>query len=146
MKRLMAFGMLMGVVTPALASDLVIYSARADNLLKPIVAKYEQQTGVKIKLVNDKAGVLIEKIKAEGANTPADLLITVDGGNLWQAAQENPAAIPRPTKSLVWYVSTRPYHFLQPNQNQSKPAINLRRFIYPQVERQAVFKNIGQCL
>lgn len=63
MKRLMAFGMLMGVVTPALASDLVIYSARADNLLKPIVAKYEQQTGVKIKLVNDKAGVLIEKLK-----------------------------------------------------------------------------------
>ena len=47
MKRLMTFGMLMGAVTPALASDLVIYSARADNLLKPIVAKYEQQTGVK---------------------------------------------------------------------------------------------------
>ena len=72
---------------PAFANDLVIYSARADNLLKPIVAKYEQKTGTKITLVNDKANVLVEKLKAEGTNTPADLLITVDGGNLWQAAQ-----------------------------------------------------------
>ena len=126
MKRLMAFGMLMGVVTPALASDLVIYSARADNLLKPIVAKYEQQTGVKIKLVNDKAGVLIEKIKAEGANTPADLLITVDGGNLWQAAQEN---ILRPVNSKVLETNIPP-QFQDPQNRWFGMSVRARTIFY----------------
>ena len=126
MKRLMAFGMLMGVVTPALASDLVIYSARADNLLKPIVAKYEQQTGVKIKLVNDKAGVLIEKIKAEGANTPADLLITVDGGNLWQAAQEN---ILRPVNSKLLETNIPP-QFQDPQNRWFGMSVRARTIFY----------------
>ena len=126
MKRLMTFGMLMGAVTPALASDLVIYSARADNLLKPIVAKYEQQTGVKIKLVNDKAGVLIEKIKAEGANTPADLLITVDGGNLWQAAQEN---ILRPVNSKVLETNIPP-QFQDPQNRWFGMSVRARTIFY----------------
>ena len=126
MKRLMTFGMLMGAVTPALASDLVIYSARADNLLKPIVAKYQQQTGVKIKLVNDKAGVLIEKIKAEGANTPADLLITVDGGNLWQAAQEN---ILRPVNSKVLETNIPP-QFQDPQNRWFGMSVRARTIFY----------------
>ena len=33
-------------------------------------------------------GLLLERLKAEGANTPADMLITVDAGNLWLAAKE----------------------------------------------------------
>ena len=98
MKKWLIGATIMAVATPALATELVVYSARADHLLKPIVEKYEQKTGTKIKLVNDKAGVLIERLKTEGANTPADLLITVDGGNLWQAAQ---AGIFRPINSSI---------------------------------------------
>lgn len=76
-----------GAAGPAFAQELVVYSSRADNLLKPIVEAYQQKTGVTVKLVNDKAGPLMERMRAEGANSPADVLITVDGGNLWQAAQ-----------------------------------------------------------
>lgn len=72
---------------PAFAAELVVYSSRSTELLKPIAAKYEQKTGHKIKLVEDKAGPLMAKLKAEGSNSPADVFITVDGGNLWQATQ-----------------------------------------------------------
>lgn len=73
--------------TPALANEITVYSARADELLRPVVQAYERETGTRVTLVSDRAGPLMEKLKAEGRNTPADVFITVDGGNLWQAAQ-----------------------------------------------------------
>ena len=69
------------------AEELVVYSARIEKLLKPLVSAYEKETGTHIKLLAGKEGPLLERLKAEGAKTPADLLITVDAGNLWQAAQ-----------------------------------------------------------
>ncbi|MFZ4499147.1 MAG: extracellular solute-binding protein, partial [Burkholderiales bacterium] len=73
----------------ALAADrLVVYSARIEALIKPMFEAYSKETGVEIQYVTDKEGALVERLKAEGANTPADLLITTDAGNLWQAAQE----------------------------------------------------------
>ncbi|VEB42248.1 Probable binding protein component of ABC iron transporter PA5217 precursor [Chromobacterium violaceum] len=46
---------------------------------------YKKETGVSVKLVSDKEGPLMERLRAEGRNSPADLLLTVDAGNLWQA-------------------------------------------------------------
>ena len=72
-----------------LASDeVVVYSARNEQLIKPLFDAYTKETGVKVKFVTDKAGPLMQRLKSEGANTPADLFITVDAGNLWQAANE----------------------------------------------------------
>lgn len=67
---------------------LVVYSSRKEHLIKPVFDLYTEQTGVEIQYTTDKAGVLIERLKAEGANTPADLLITVDAGNLGYAASQ----------------------------------------------------------
>lgn len=67
---------------------ITVYSARAEHLIEPIFSRYTEQTGVKIRYITDSAGALIQRLKAEGANTPADLLLTVDAGNLWQASQE----------------------------------------------------------
>jgi len=73
----------------ALAAErLVVYSARIEALIKPMFEAYTRETGVEIQYVTDKEGALVERLKAEGANTPADLLITTDAGNLWQATQE----------------------------------------------------------
>lgn len=74
---------------PALAEEVVVYSARNEQLIKPLFDAYTKQTGVTVKFITDKEGPLMERLKAEGANTPADVLITVDAGNLWQAAQQN---------------------------------------------------------
>lgn len=68
--------------------ELVIYSARIEELIKPVFDEYTKETGVNIKFITDKEGPLLQKIKNEGVNTPADILITVDAGNLWQAANE----------------------------------------------------------
>lgn len=68
------------------AEEIVIYSARNEQYIKPLFDLYIKQTGVQIKFVTDKEGPLMERLKAEAANTPADMLITVDAGNLWQAA------------------------------------------------------------
>lgn len=71
----------------ALASDeLVVYSARNEQLIKPLFDAYTKESGVEVKFITGKAGSLLQRLKAEGDNTPADLLITVDAGNLWQAA------------------------------------------------------------
>ncbi|SPX86902.1 extracellular solute-binding protein [Moraxella ovis] len=71
---------------PAFASELVVYSSRADELLRPIAQAYQVKTGTKVTLVNDKDGPLMARVQAEGANTKGDVLITVDGGNLWKAS------------------------------------------------------------
>lgn len=72
----------------ALAEELVVYTARKEHLIKPLFEAYEKETGVKINYLTGKAAPLMERLKAEGANTKADLLITVDAGNLWHAANE----------------------------------------------------------
>lgn len=67
---------------------VTIYSSRNEQLIKPLLDKYTEETGVKIELVTDKTGPLMARLEAEGKNTPADMLLTVDAGNLWQAAQQ----------------------------------------------------------
>ena len=68
--------------------ELVIYSARKEHLVKPLFDLYTEKTGTKIRYITDKAGPLLARLEAEGKNTPADLLITVDAGNLWQASKQ----------------------------------------------------------
>lgn len=70
------------------AGDVVVYSARKEHLIKPLFDTYTKKTGVTVKYITDKAGPLLARLKAEGARTPADILMTVDAGNLWHAAQE----------------------------------------------------------
>lgn len=75
-------------VMPTSAEEIVVYSARNEQLIKPLFDSYSAETGTVIKFITDKEGPLLERLKAEGKNTPADLLITVDAGNLWLAAKE----------------------------------------------------------
>ena len=72
----------------AFSQEIVVYSARKEHLIKPVFELYTKETGVQVKYITDKAPVLLQRIKAEGENTPADLLITVDAGNLWHAAKQ----------------------------------------------------------
>lgn len=74
--------------TSVSAAEVVVYSARSEQLIKPLFDAYTKETGVEIKFITDKEGALMERLKAEGANTPADILLTVDAGNLWAASKE----------------------------------------------------------
>jgi iron(III) transport system substrate-binding protein len=89
--RLLLCGQLLLVVFLAAgcsrpADELVVYSARNEQLIKPIFDRYTAETGVAVRFVTDDAGPLIERLAAEGRNSRADLLMTVDAGELWNAA------------------------------------------------------------
>ena len=87
-KVLLAVAAFAGLATTVQAADeVVVYSSRIDELIKPVFDAYTAKTGVQVRFITDKEAPLMARIKAEGVNTPADLLLTVDGGNLWQAEQ-----------------------------------------------------------
>lgn len=77
-----------GTATAGNGEVVTIYSSRNEQLIKPLLDKYTEESGVKIELVTDKTGPLMARLQAEGKNTPADMLLTVDAGNLWQAAEQ----------------------------------------------------------
>lgn len=68
--------------------ELNIYSSRHYNTDDKLYGDFAEQNGVRINLIEGNADELIERIKSEGANSPADILITVDAGRLWRAEQE----------------------------------------------------------
>jgi iron(III) transport system substrate-binding protein len=102
LKRLVSIAitiLFLAAPAPALSrQEIVVYSARKDHLIRPLFQAYTRETGVRVNYITGKAPVLLQRIKAEGANTSADLLITVDAGNLWHAAREG---ILRPVRSPV---------------------------------------------
>ena len=72
----------------AQAKELVVYSSRQDHLIKPVFEMYTEKTGVKINFITDREAPLMARLRAEGVNTPADMFMTVDAGNLWQAEEQ----------------------------------------------------------
>ncbi|MER3431910.1 MAG: Fe(3+) ABC transporter substrate-binding protein [Leptolyngbya sp. ERB_1_1] len=77
---------------------LNLYSARHYDSDNAIYEGFTKKTGIKVNLVEAEADKLIERIKSEGTNSPADVLLTVDSGRLWRAQQEN---LLQPVKSSV---------------------------------------------
>lgn len=71
------------------AEALMIYSSRKDHLISPLIQEYKNQTGSEIKLVTDTEAALMKRLEVEGKKTPADIFMTVDAGNLWQAAERD---------------------------------------------------------
>jgi iron(III) transport system substrate-binding protein len=83
----LATAVAVAAVSPARAETLIVYSARNEQLIKPVFEAYTRETGVEVKFTTGDAAVLIERLAAEGRNSPADLLLTVDAGELWHAAE-----------------------------------------------------------
>ncbi|ESQ14421.1 MAG TPA: Fe(3+) ABC transporter substrate-binding protein [Chromatiaceae bacterium] len=66
-------------------TEVNLYSARKEALIKPLLDRFTDETGIQVNLVTGKADALLQRLKSEGANSPADLLLTVDAGNLHRA-------------------------------------------------------------
>src|SRR5690606_25671442 len=72
----------------ARAKELLVYAPRQDHQIQPPSERYTEKTGVKINYITDREAPLMARLRAEGANTPADMFMTVDAGNLWQAEEQ----------------------------------------------------------
>jgi iron(III) transport system substrate-binding protein len=68
------------------AGELLVYSARHYGQ-EPALEAFTRKTGIQVKMLTGNTGELFERLKAEGDRTPADVLLTVDAGNLWNAAR-----------------------------------------------------------
>ncbi|HKJ16285.1 MAG TPA: extracellular solute-binding protein [Xanthomonadales bacterium] len=89
------FGLIAVVLTTmfwsgfALAQDVLnIYSHRHYGVDAEVNALFTERTGIEVRVVNADADQLIERLKSEGENSPADVLVTVDAGRLQIAKNE----------------------------------------------------------
>ena len=77
----------LGLPAGAQAQELNLYTYREPGLIKPLIEAFTKETGVKVNTIFASSG-LEERIRQEGANSPADVLLTVDIGRL-SAAKEH---------------------------------------------------------
>ena len=118
--------LLVSFTDTAFSQEIIVYSARKEHLIKPVFELYTKETGVRIKYITDKAPVLLQRIKAEGENTPADLLITVDAGNLWHAANQG---ILQSVQSDI-LTSNIPSHLRDPENKWFGLSLRARTIVY----------------
>lgn len=68
------------------SADVVVYNGRSQYGDERAFRSFEEQTGLKVELRGGTAPELFERLRREGPETPADLLVTTDLANLWRAA------------------------------------------------------------
>jgi iron(III) transport system substrate-binding protein len=125
MRRLCAL-LLLVFCPQVFAAELVVYSARNEQLIQPLFERYEKETGTRIKFLTDKEAPLLARLQAEGRNTPADILITVDAGNLWQAAN---LGLLKPLDSKV-LAENIPAHLRDPLNRWYGLSVRARTIVY----------------
>ena len=100
-----------GVAGTAAAAELNIYSARHYQTDEQLYGDFTKQTGIKINRIEAKEDELLERIRNEGANSPADIFITVDASRL---AKADELGIFEPVKSEALEARI-PAHLRAPN-------------------------------
>jgi iron(III) transport system substrate-binding protein len=76
--------------------EVNVYTSRHYKFDDQLYAEFTAETGIAVNVIEGKGDELMERIKAEGANSPADVFVTVDAGMLWRAEQ---AGLFQPTQS-----------------------------------------------
>ena len=74
---------------PAVAQEKVLnlYSSRHYQTDDALYETFTKRTGIKINRIEANEDALLERLRNEGARSPADVLVTVDAGRLWRAEQ-----------------------------------------------------------
>ncbi|MBG6245668.1 iron ABC transporter substrate-binding protein [Candidatus Symbiopectobacterium sp. 'North America'] len=97
-RLVLASALLAAYAVPSMAEEsLTLYTTREPGLIQPLLDTFTKDSGVKVNTVFIKDGML-ERVKAEGQNSPADLLMTVDIGNLVDLVE---AGVTQPVKSAT---------------------------------------------
>ncbi len=84
--------LLMGSVSQIQAAtedEVTVYSSRKEHLIQPLFEQFTKQTGIEVNYLTGSGSDLIERLKLEGSNTPADMFMTVDAGDLWYAGTQD---------------------------------------------------------
>ena len=79
---------IIGFTNISIAKEVNVYSYRQPILIDPFFEEFTKTTGIKVNVLHAKKG-LLERVVSEGANTPADLVLTVDIARLSQFVQKD---------------------------------------------------------
>lgn len=93
-----ALGLWASASGPAAAQEVNVYSARHYQSDRILYDMFQKQTGIRVNAIEGEVGPLLQRLQAEGRNSPADLFITADAGNLWRAQE---AGVLQPIKSAT---------------------------------------------
>lgn len=91
-----ALAALLALAVPALADDVNIYSSRHYETDERLYSDFTALTGIQVNRIEGQPEELIARMQAEGANSPADIFLTVDAGRIWLADQ---AGLLQPVRS-----------------------------------------------
>ena len=72
----------------AMANEVNLYTSRHYDTDIILYERFTEQTGIVVNVIEDKAGALLERIRSEGENSPADVFLAADVGNLERAAAD----------------------------------------------------------
>ena len=106
--------------------EVVVYTSRGDHLVKPVFDAFTAETGIQVRYITDNDAALLTRLEAEGSNSPADLLITVDAGNLWQAAERG---LLQPVDNATLQADV-PAHLRDPENRWFGLSIRARTLVY----------------
>ena len=84
-------GALAATALPAAADEVNIYSSRHYDTDEALYSDFTEATGITVNRIEGTPEELIARMQAEGANSPADIFLTVDAGRIW-LADARPAA------------------------------------------------------
>ena len=75
-------------VGSSFAKEVNLYTSRHYDSDDALYQKFTDATGIKVNVISGKGKALMERLASEGANSPADVFITVDAGNLWKVQKD----------------------------------------------------------
>ena len=75
-------------VGSSFAKEINLYTSRHYDSDDALYQKFTDATGIKVNVISGKGKALMERLASEGANSPADVFITVDAGNLWKVQKD----------------------------------------------------------
>ncbi len=126
MRFIIVLSILFFTVSSASAEEITIYSARMEQLIQPVFDAYTKASGVKIQFITDKEGPLLQRMIAEGADSPADIFMAVDAGMLWKAAEEK---LLKPVPSSILKTNIPP-HLRDPKDRWFGLSVRARTIVY----------------
>ncbi len=70
------------------ADEVNVYTSRHYDSDDALYEEFTEETGIKVNIISGKGSALLQRLKVEGKNSPADIFFTVDAGNLWKVQKE----------------------------------------------------------
>ena len=122
-----------------LTSEVNVYTSRHYDSDDALYQEFTKETGIAVNIISGKGSALLQRLKSEGRNSPADIFFTVDAGNLWKVQKEGLFQSIKSNKVL----SVVPENLRGPNDEWTAIAKRARVVFYnPQNVSEDLIKNL----